>query len=157
MSWTITRGVLAQIEAHAREARPAECCGVLIGRPGTIASSRRVRNLSDDPNRFELDPQGHVGAIRETRGTQETVVGFYHSHPHSAPIPSARDVAESTYPDAIHLIIGVGTVEGQLETRAYYLRDATFEAIALEIVAGDRPSGEAAAAEGQKSRGPDRT
>lgn len=130
--WRIARAVLGDIESHAREAHPAECCGVLIGTLGTIASSRRARNLSADPNRFDLDPQAHVAAIRETRGTGHAVVGFYHSHPHSAPIPSTRDIEESTYPNALHVIVGLAG--GGADTRGYTLRIGGYDAVPLEIV-----------------------
>jgi len=131
VQWTIRREVLEQLTAHAREARPHECCGVLIGVNRVIVQARRAANLSDDPNRFELDPQAHVAAIRDTRGTAQSVVGFYHSHPHSPPVPSARDLAESTYPDVLHLIVGFPDAEPQ--TRAFILGPEGYREAGLAI------------------------
>lgn len=150
MRWTITREVLDELAAHAREARPRECCGVLIGTPfaagpsgaasevaGAIVGARRAANLSADPNRFELDAHAHVAAIRETRGTPQSVVGFYHSHPHSPAIPSPRDLEESTYPDAVHLIIGFADPSTDAaDTRAYVLRADGFDEVGLEMWGG---------------------
>jgi proteasome lid subunit RPN8/RPN11 len=136
VQWLIARGVLAAIERHARAERPRECCGVLIGMPGRVTAVRPVSNLADDPDRFELDPQGHVAAIRDTRGTAFTVVGFYHSHPHSPPIPSPRDLAESTYPDAVYVIAGVpadAAPDAPFDIRAFFLRDGGFAEIPLEV------------------------
>jgi proteasome lid subunit RPN8/RPN11 len=149
VEWRIAAAVIAEIEQHTRDARPRECCGVLLGAAGHVTAARRVRNLADDPNRFELDPQGHVAAIRETRGTAVAVVGFYHSHPHSPPIPSARDLAESNDPDALYLIAGVAGPEraSDLEIRAYHLRGepgspglggaAGYEEVSLLVIAAD--------------------
>jgi proteasome lid subunit RPN8/RPN11 len=47
----------------------------------------------------------HIEARREARGRNLEVVGFYHSHPHSPPEPSATDVTEASYPDHLYLIV----------------------------------------------------
>lgn len=138
MRWTITRDVLERLKAHARDTRPRECCGLLLGRPGHVVTVRPAANLAGSPDRFELDPQAHVAAIRETRGSDMGVVGFYHSHPHSAPIPSERDLAESTYPDALHVIIGSPTAL-EVDVRGYYLRGDSYERVELEVMGDGFP------------------
>jgi proteasome lid subunit RPN8/RPN11 len=107
---TLGAGVLDAVVAHARSASPAECCGILVGRPGTIVEileAVRARNLATSPNRFLLDPKDHIAALRSTRATGLQVVGFYHSHPHSTPAPSATDLAEASYDDHLHLIVSL--------------------------------------------------
>jgi proteasome lid subunit RPN8/RPN11 len=84
---------------------PAECCGVLIGRADEIVEAVRAPNLSDDPNRYMLDPKAHLDARRAARGRGLEVVGFYHSHPHSEPEPSIADLTEATYPGYLYLIV----------------------------------------------------
>lgn len=129
--WAVSRELLAAIETHARDERPRECCGVLIGVKGRLLEARRAANLSDDPNRYELDPRSHVRAIRDTRGSDCEVVGFYHSHPHSAPVPSASDLAGCSYPELVHLIVGL--VGEHAEIRAWRLgADAAIE-VPLDI------------------------
>lgn len=132
--WTIRPSVLRELEAHAREERPRECCGLLLGVAGRVFESRRAANRSDDANRFQLDPRDHVGALRECRGRELQVVGFYHSHPHSAPVPSPTDLAENTYPDALQIIIGVSSdADGDvMETRAYYLCGTRYVEVPLQ-------------------------
>jgi proteasome lid subunit RPN8/RPN11 len=96
------------VVAHARAAVPAECCGVLIGSDGAITAAVAANNLSEHPNRFLLDPKDHIRARRDARAAGLDVVGFYHSHPHSAAVPSETDLAEAwTYPNHLHLIVGL--------------------------------------------------
>jgi proteasome lid subunit RPN8/RPN11 len=126
---TVPSSALDAIAAHAREAAPAECCGVLIGRDRQIVEAVRCRNLSDDPNRFLIDPQDHFDVMRRARAAQLDVVGFYHSHPNSNPEPSPSDRAEASYPDHLYLIVGL---RGAPEFRLYQFRDGVFEAAAIE-------------------------
>ena len=97
--------MLEEVAAHAHDTLPAECCGVLIGRSDEVVEAVRTRNLSNDPNRYELDPKDHIGARRTARDRGLEVVGFYHSHPHSEPEPSIADLAEATYPGHLYVIV----------------------------------------------------
>src|SRR6185436_2468429 len=47
----VARRALDEMIAAARAAEPAECCGVLLGTPGSIAEAAPTRNLAGDPNR----------------------------------------------------------------------------------------------------------
>ena len=94
-----------EVAAHARETLPAECCGVLLGTDNEVVEAVRAGNLSEDPNRYRLDPKDHVDARRAARERGLQVVGFYHSHPHSEPEPSVADLSEATYPGHLYLIV----------------------------------------------------
>jgi proteasome lid subunit RPN8/RPN11/GNAT superfamily N-acetyltransferase len=131
----MVRHVAAELIAHAREQAPEEACGLLIGRDGWIARSMRARNLRASPNRFEVDPRDHFAAIRQARGDRLAVVGAYHSHPASAPVPSETDLAEATYPDYLYVIVAPEPPHGPV-LKAYRLTPARYEAVELEIVGG---------------------
>ena len=103
----VRRAALDAVIAHARETAPAECCGMLLGARDVVTGTRRAGNLASDPNRFLIDPKDHIDARREARARGLDVVGFYHSHPHSAPVPSPTDLAEASYPDHLYLIVGL--------------------------------------------------
>jgi len=104
------RAALEAILRHAERANPSECCGVLVGRGDEILQALAARNVADDPNRYVLDPADHITIRRNARAAGLAVVGFYHSHPHSAARPSATDQAEATYPDHLYLIVGADGV-----------------------------------------------
>lgn len=102
----IVRRVLDDIRAHAREASPRECCGMLVGRGAEVLESVRAGNLAEGTTRFEIDPRDHFRAIRAAREQSLDVVGFYHSHPRTPSDPSETDKAESGDARALHLIVG---------------------------------------------------
>jgi proteasome lid subunit RPN8/RPN11 len=107
----LPREAVAAMVAHARRSAPAECCGVLVGAGDRVIEAVPAKNLSPDPNRFLLDPRTHIAAEREARGRGLAVVGFYHSHPHSAARPSPTDIAEASYAEAVHVIVSLAGSE----------------------------------------------
>lgn len=116
--------MLEAVVAYASAAAPAECCGMLLGRAEEIVEALPARNLSDDPNRFLIDPQDHFDARRLARQRSLDLVGFYHSHPHSPPQPSATDLAEWSYPEAVCLIVSLAAETP--EAKLFRLEDARF-------------------------------
>ena len=121
----LPRAVRDVVVAHAREAAPGECCGMLIGSPTAIATAVRAGNLSGRLDRFLIDPKDHIQAVRAARVAGLDVVGFYHSHPHSAPVPSETDLAEASYAGCVYLIVGLAGEAAEL--RLYRFTGETFE------------------------------
>ncbi len=127
MIWTERLDALAR--AHAEEAYPAECCGLLLqeqqGGPGEY---RRCDNVQrDDP---ALDPDGaargaetafHLDGREIVRAEREglEIRGIIHSHPDHDAYFSAMDrqmatwrlgddlPAEPAYPGVAYLVISV--------------------------------------------------
>lgn len=114
---------------HARDEAPNECCGLLIGRPGAIERVQRARNLSASPTRYEIDPRDHFAAVRTARSLGRQVIGAYHSHPATAPVPSPSDISEASG-DAEFLYVIVSPNER--DVRAYYLREGESARVVLE-------------------------
>jgi proteasome lid subunit RPN8/RPN11 len=105
----LSQAAHSDIIAHARAAKPAECCGLLVGTSGSVTEAVPARNLADLPTRFLIDPQDHINAIRDARVRGLEVLGFYHSHPHSPAVPSETDRAEAGYPDHLYLIASLAS------------------------------------------------
>ena len=99
----------AMIE-HAREAAPAECCGLIGGHSETRARTLyRLRNVAANPELgYEAAPEDLFAAQRQMRESGEELLAIYHSHPRAAdPSPSETDVRQAYYPSATYLIIGL--------------------------------------------------
>ncbi|MBT6079431.1 MAG: hypothetical protein HOG56_03745, partial [Gammaproteobacteria bacterium] len=56
---------------------------------------------------------------------------IYHSHPDAPAAPSAKDLADASYADALYLVISMNT-EGVLEMRGFRLQSDIFNEVALE-------------------------
>ena len=104
---TFTADVLRDVLAHARDAAPGECCGLLVGRGDAVIEAVRARNVAGQPNRFLIDARDHIDGRRDARQRGLEVLGFYHSHPHSSAAPSETDREEAGYPDHLFLIVGL--------------------------------------------------
>jgi len=104
----VDRGALDAIVAHAREAAPAECCGLLLGHEAEVVEAMRARNVAEEQrSRFVIDPQDHIEGRRDARRRGLEVVGFYHSHPGSPATPSETDRREASYPAHLYLIVSL--------------------------------------------------
>jgi proteasome lid subunit RPN8/RPN11 len=113
----------------ARREAPRECCGLLLGTATAIAEAVGVTNISPDVNRFELDPAGHIRVRREARDRGLTVVGVFHSHVRVAAVPSARDLAEASYPE---YLCGILSLQAEVPAfRLFELRPEGFDEVAI--------------------------
>ena len=123
----VRQAALDEVLAHARETAPNECCGLLLGTPQLIVTAFRARNVHDSAVRYLINPEDHFAAIRAARQHDLTVVGAYHSHPASQPIPSATDLDEAHDPQLLYVIVGPVLGEGSTRVRAYRLLNRNFQ------------------------------
>ena len=121
----IAPALLHIIEAHARTAYPLECCGLLAGfwQGDRLTITRVIEstNLADGDrrhDRFEVDPKVRFDLMRATEGTDESMVGHYHSHPDHPAAPSDTDRDQAFEPDLVWLICAVEKGEA-CETNAF--------------------------------------
>jgi [CysO sulfur-carrier protein]-S-L-cysteine hydrolase len=108
---TLRQAHVFDIIAHAREADPAECCGLIGGAAGGLAETiYRLRNVAaNNHSSYEVAPEGLFAAQREMRQRGEQLLAIYHSHPRATkPTPSETDVRLAYYPSATYLIVGLG-------------------------------------------------
>lgn len=124
---------MAAIVAHAREERPNECCGLLLGVAGLVDEAVRARNERLSPTRFLVHAQDHLRALRLARATGREVLGAYHSHPRGPSTPSETDRAEMNDPGLIYVIASLAS--DPPDVLAYEWRDGDFTPVALTVVA----------------------
>ncbi|KAA8784446.1 proteasome lid subunit RPN8/RPN11 [Paenibacillus sp. 4624] len=90
---TLPRSVEREMSRHMHLSLPQEACGVVLGESaaGGIRISRfqPIRNVAPDPlHHFSLDQSEWIQCLF----SDVTIVGVFHTHPCSLPIPSQEDL-----------------------------------------------------------------
>lgn len=110
---SIAPGVLVSMEEHAARCAPDEACGILLGkRAGShcrIAQIVATANVAEGDLRreYRVCPDELLRRLLDARRGGPSVLGFYHSHPDAAPIPSSRDKRDA-WTDRLYFIVGRG-------------------------------------------------
>lgn len=103
----------ALLRRHLDDCYPLEGCGLLIGPVGSAQVTRCVPcpNVAPAEYRghvFEIEPSAYVRVDRSVHRRGEQVLGFYHSHPGRAPVPSDLDTEYAQqWPNTVWLIVSV--------------------------------------------------
>ena len=137
MNLQMSRAQFDEIIAHAREAAPHECCGLIGGtNDGQAQSIYRTRNIAADPLvAYEAAPEDLFAAQRIMRQRGEELIAIYHSHPRSSdPQPSATDVRLAYYPAAVYLIVGFRDSEPCVRAFRLMESEARWEPAEYEII-----------------------
>jgi proteasome lid subunit RPN8/RPN11 len=109
----IIQSELAEIQRHAEQAYPEECCGVLLGNvEGEVRraiSAVRCGNAAAGSRRtrYEIDPQQLIQVQREGRERGHEIIGFYHSHPDHPAEWSAGDLSDAYWAGCSYVIVRV--------------------------------------------------
>jgi len=133
----IRSAVCEAIREHAWRDRPRECCGILLGVGDEIVEAVEAANVAAEPlRRYEVSPADHFAQIRRCRasagaGTHALgIIGVYHSHPHSAPVPSPTDL-EQAFEEYVYVIAGPVDGSAPFEIRGYRLNRERFVEVQL--------------------------
>lgn len=126
----VSPALLADLETHARDSFPEECCGMLVGILGDPDSSVAAKvtavwpaentDPGDRSKGYVISPEELLQAYRRVRSRGDAVIGYYHSHPGESAVPSDRDLAEAA-PGVSYLIVAV-TDQEVLGCRSWRLR-----------------------------------
>jgi [CysO sulfur-carrier protein]-S-L-cysteine hydrolase len=127
----ISRQLLDDIIAHAREDAPNECCGMIAASDGEAVAVHRARNTAASPFRYEMDgmEQYRIQTAIEDAGLE--LGAIYHSHTRSAPEPSQTDINLAFYPEALYVIVGLKSPDP--DVRAWRIVDGQVSEAALEV------------------------
>jgi [CysO sulfur-carrier protein]-S-L-cysteine hydrolase len=133
----VARRTLDEIDRHASESYPRECCGVVVG-DGAAEHVTRIDNIQDrlhaeDPDAhprdsqtaYFMEPRQLYLALRDAERESSPIRMFYHSHPDHGAYFSDEDKAramawdEPAYPGACYLVVSVvgGRVADRLVVR----------------------------------------
>jgi [CysO sulfur-carrier protein]-S-L-cysteine hydrolase len=153
MALRIQRAALEEMERHARDDYPRECCGILLSVAGKD-QVRRIANIQDQlhaenpvdhprdaKTAYYMDPKELLAVLRESEDHGRPIRAFYHSHPEHGAYFSEEDQKralegsdEPLYPDAIFLVLSVvaGRVEDLLAV-AWDAASRTFAPVELLV------------------------
>lgn len=120
-----------EIESHLRSAIPHEGVGLLaVDRdlrdpPGvghvTAVHFFRGTNIDVSATQYTMNPEEVIGALRIIRERGWRLGGIVHSHLAGPATPSAVDLREAHYPDAMMIIVSFAT--SCPEMRAWLIGD----------------------------------
>lgn len=115
----IAENFLAQIKQEAEKAYPNECCGFLFGSIHDndkfvehILSCENATTDGEQYHRFVITPEDMLKAERFARFIKLDIIGFYHSHPNCAAVPSEYD---QTHAFPVYSYIIVSVIDGRAE------------------------------------------
>ncbi len=127
----LSRSAYDVLRTEAERAEPSECCGVLAGRDNRVTTVYPVPNAAEDrAARYEMGP-AEMWAARRRAGVEGLeVLGFYHSHPRTPPVPSSHDVARAYYPEAVYAIVGLVP---RFAVRAFRIADGVVDEVEVDV------------------------
>jgi len=130
---SIPRTLANRLLTLAQFSPDEEICGLISNDSNNKYRVYPIDNVADRPNCvFEMDPQQQIDAFKNIRQAQQNLFAIYHSHPTSDAIPSARDLHDSAYSEALNIIISLNT-KGVLDMRGYYFQQDKAETVELVI------------------------
>jgi proteasome lid subunit RPN8/RPN11 len=103
----VPKTILQAMINHALRETPLECCGILVGKGRTVRRMYEMRNMDGSMTTYLIAPEEQLEVFREMEKEELDMVAIYHSHPHTIPFPSARDVRLAFYPDVAYIIISL--------------------------------------------------
>jgi [CysO sulfur-carrier protein]-S-L-cysteine hydrolase len=129
----ISKQLVDEIVAHAREELPNECCGMMGGRDGRLLTVHRTINAEASPFRYGIGGQELIDTKKRIEDAGEEVAAIYHSHTKSPAYPSQTDVNLAGWPEAVYLIVSLADPDAP-DLKGFWIRDG--EISEAELVFG---------------------
>ncbi len=135
----LPRDIAEAIVRHARDQRPAEACGLVVGSalPADGGLARRYvpcRNAAASPSRYLVHRDDLLAVLAELDRTGEELWGVVHSHVRTGAAPSSTDILEAAWPAAVHLLVSLAEGGASPDLRAWRIADGAASELALEVV-----------------------
>lgn len=109
---SLAQAELEQLKLLAEVAYPEEFCAILVGtRDGNNSRLKRVLptpNAHEHPRRaYAIAPAAVILAQRKSRDEDLQILGFVHSHPDHAAMPSKTDLDQALWLGCVYGIVSV--------------------------------------------------
>jgi [CysO sulfur-carrier protein]-S-L-cysteine hydrolase len=129
----ISRALVDDIVAHAREDLPNECCGIVATSDDSAVKVYRATNAVPSPMRFEIDPRDLIRIHTEIEGAGNEMGSMYHSHVKSPAYPSQTDVNfAQNWPGVVWLIVSLADRDAP-DLRGFRITGVEIEEVPLTI------------------------
>jgi [CysO sulfur-carrier protein]-S-L-cysteine hydrolase len=120
-----------QMLDHIDQQTPLEACGLLAGKEDRVEKVIPVRNQSQSPARFVMDPYEQLEAFHWMESNRLDLLGIFHSHPTGPGTASAIDIAEAAY-EVTHIIWSRDQTGWQ--ARGFWIEDGRASEVPLQII-----------------------
>lgn len=121
----IPKAIFQKMVIHALREAPLECCGILAGKGKTVLRIYEMGNANGSRTSYFMPPGEQLEVFLEMEKEGLDMVAIYHSHPHTIPFPSERDVRLAFYPNIAHIIISLK--EGNTSVKGFRIgKDAIY-------------------------------
>jgi proteasome lid subunit RPN8/RPN11 len=92
------------MHADVNSRAPEEACGILAGQGGHVLEVFPATNTLHSHVRYRIEPKEQLDIFNQIDERGWNLLAIYHSHPNGPAHPSATDIQEAYYPEAIYLI-----------------------------------------------------
>lgn len=121
----LSNSLLELIKAHAVDAYPHECAGLITGNYTKRAAAKLfpVKNVHTETTqtRYSIDPRDYLEIEKQAHTAAQEIIGIYHSHPDVPAQPSQYD-CDHAWPFYSYVIVSV--MHGRVDhVRGWVLRD----------------------------------
>jgi proteasome lid subunit RPN8/RPN11 len=103
--YKIQKEVYQDMIDYCRKHLPYEACGLLSGKEGMGMTLWKVKNESQNLNRFYMSKESIKHAVGKMEELGEQLTGIFHSHPSTPAFPSYLDIKNNPYPELAYMII----------------------------------------------------
>jgi proteasome lid subunit RPN8/RPN11 len=141
----LTPDQIQELVNHALAEAPHEACGLIAGTLSPVDNVGSAHLILPLPNaastpqtQYEAAPDALLRAYQRIDAEKLALIGVYHSHPTSPPIPSTDDIRQAARntPHAAHLIISLKDSRAAL--KAWHIQPDSVQAI--DLLTGSQPT-----------------
>jgi proteasome lid subunit RPN8/RPN11 len=139
MELVLSQWHIDEIVSHAKSVLPDEACGLLFGHGNEVVEVTPVTNSEPSPVSYVFDPKEQLSVMNGMKERGLTLVGIFHSHPVSPPVPSLTDIRRSffpstrepNFPGAVYVIVGLSTTVPEI--KAYLLQPEDASKVDIKV------------------------
>lgn len=130
-SLTLSKTLWQEMQDYVQQHAPLESCGLLAGKNDRVEKVIFVRNQSQSPARFVMDPYEQLRAFDWIESNELDLLGIFHSHPAGPEGASVTDIAEAAY-EVVHLIWSRN--QDGWQTHGFWIENGGAIEVSLQIV-----------------------